>query len=293
MNNQDNIIAAKKAIARDWLGRPGVTGMDVGFKYIGGERTADMAIRLFVRKKLAEVTPGERFPGLVGQHKTDVIECELEAYNGYYHTLLGKGELSFSFPGKTHIPVVELWGGIGNGVYVTLTYSELQTTAPTGGWTGNIWNQSASGNYSNGVQWTITNVYQTLTLLATAYGFSQPVFRWWINGQTVSDFKFNTNVTNNMLVPAAVRTDTPQNAPFHPSTWKLEQVSLQINAQAGASSDTAVLVINPTIVQGHIPLTVVVDVCELGETSSNPVPRYAIQSVVRSLTLDTQVLTSP
>ncbi len=305
MNNQDNIIATKKAIAGHWLRQPGVTGMDVGFKYVGGKLTADVAIRLFVRKKLAEVTPGERFPGLVGQHKTDVIESELEAYNGYYHTLLGRGELSLSSSGKTHIPFMPgsvEFGGIQNGNSVSLTCTKLQTTAPTGGWRGNIWNQSESGIYSYGAPWTITSVYQTLTFLATAIDFesninppeNQPVFRWWINGRTVSDFNFNTNVANNMIVPAAVMTDTPQNAPVNPTKYKLEQVSLQINAQGSASSadNTAVLIINPTIVQGHIPLTVVVDVCTLGDLLSPPVPTSSIYTALIRATLDTQVLTS-
>jgi hypothetical protein len=78
MKDITKILAAKKAVVRDWLGRPGVMGMDVGFKYVGGKRTADVAIRLFVRKKMAEIAPGEQFPSLIGEHKTDVIECELK-----------------------------------------------------------------------------------------------------------------------------------------------------------------------------------------------------------------------
>jgi hypothetical protein len=275
MNNQDNIIATKKAIAGDWLGRPGVTGMDVGFKYVGSKPTADVAIRLFVRKKLAEVTPGERFPGLVGQHKTDVIEFDFEAS--------GKTD-------KGGIPIIVEFGGYGDGdSYVTLTSSELPTPAPTR-WTGKIWNQSVSGNYSNGVPWTITNVYQTLTFRATAFGFTQPVFRWWINGAMVSDF--NTNVSENVIVTAAVRMDTPQNAPFHPTKIKLERVEVQINAQGIASgADTAVLMINPILAQGHIPLVVRVDVCEVGEASWNPVQLgEVIIWAVATATLDTQVL---
>jgi hypothetical protein len=276
MKDETKILAAKKAIAGDWLGRPGVTGMDVGFKYVDGKPTADVAIRLFVHKKLAEITPGERFPGLVGQHKTDVIEFDFEASD------------------KTHkagIPIIEHWGGLGDFVrYVTLTaLPELPTPPPTG-WASKIWNQSVSGNYSNGVPWTITNVYQTLTFRATAFGFTQPVFRWWINGAMVSDF--NTNVSENVIVTAAVRMDTPQNAPFHPTKIKLERVEVQINAQGIASgADTAVLMINPILAQGHIPLVVRVDVCEVGEASWNPVQLgEVIIWAVATATLDTQVL---
>lgn len=76
MNDEDDIIATKEAAKGAWLGRPGVTGMDIGFKYVGGKRTGEVAIRLFVRKKLADVPSAERFPGLLGKHKTDVIERE-------------------------------------------------------------------------------------------------------------------------------------------------------------------------------------------------------------------------
>lgn len=266
MNDNDNIIAAKKAIAGDWLGRSGVTGIDVGFKFIGGKPTADVAIRLFVRKKLAEVTPGERFPGLVGQHKTDVIELDFEA------------------SGKTHkagIPVNLFWGGLQNGYFLTLTpLPELQTPAPTG-WTGRIWNKSATG-ISNGVQWTIKNIYQTLLFRATAFGFTQPVFRWWINTQLVSDF--NTNVSENVIVTAAVRMDTPQNGRFNATTIKSEPVELQFHAEGIASAaHTAVLMINPVLAQGHIPLLVMVDVCEVGGASAS-------DSAFASATLDTQLL---
>jgi hypothetical protein len=281
MNNQDNIIATKKAIAGDWLGRPGVTGMDVGFKYVGGKQTADVAIRLFVSKKLAEVTPGERFPGLVGQHKTDVIEFDFEA-SGKTHKAGRPVSVDYFYNGAA---------AYDSSHSVTLTVLiELQTPAPTG-WTGKIWNQSVSGNYSNGVPWTITNIYQTLTFRATAVGFNQPVFRWWINGQLVS--VFNTNVSENVIVTASVRMDTPQNAPANPTTIKLEHVELLINAQGIASAaDTAILMINPILAQGHIPLTVRVDVCEVGEASVNPVVLGEIIIwAVATATLDTQVLT--
>src|ERR1035438_2964419 len=93
MNKEEDIVAAKRAITKAWLGRPGVTGMDVGFKYVGGKRTSDVAIRLFVRKKLREVSPVERFPSLIGKHTTDVIECEMKPAilpdHAYYPTMQG------------------------------------------------------------------------------------------------------------------------------------------------------------------------------------------------------------
>ncbi|HWV98517.1 MAG TPA: hypothetical protein VNZ64_02375 [Candidatus Acidoferrum sp.] len=97
MDEATDIIAAKKAVVGAWLSRPGVTGMDVGFKYVGGKRTSDVAIRLFVRKKLADVAPDERFPSLIGKHKTDVIECELKPCGppdtAYYNPMVGGVQL--------------------------------------------------------------------------------------------------------------------------------------------------------------------------------------------------------
>ncbi len=67
-----------------------------------------------------------------------------------------------------------------------------------------------------------------------------------------------------------------------------EQVKLQINAQGSATYDQtgiyAILAINPTMVQGHIPIEVRVDVLELGSTV---VSQYGLTTA----TLDTQVLT--
>jgi hypothetical protein len=94
MKEHQDIIAAKEAVKGAWLGRSGVTGMDVGFKYVGGKRTEDVAVRLFVRKKLAKVAPTERFPKKIGKHKTDVIEREFKPVGfppdfAYYPTVEG------------------------------------------------------------------------------------------------------------------------------------------------------------------------------------------------------------
>ncbi len=201
MNNQDNIVDAKKAIVGSWFGRPGVVGMDVGFKYVAGKPTADVAIRLFVRKKLAEVTAGERFPSLVGQHKTDVIEYEFEASNGRDNQLAGRG--GFASSGKTDTAgtsVIEFFGGLqwSGGTLYPLTCSEIPTPPPTD-MNGNIigaWGQSVSGigvTYSPKqkalIPWTLTNVFQTLTFRAAVSEFNQPVFRWWINNLQVERFQ--------------------------------------------------------------------------------------------------------
>jgi hypothetical protein len=77
-NAGNDIVEIKESATNDWLSRSGVTGMDVGFKYVGGKRTADVAIRLFVRKKIAKVADEERFPKMLGNFQTDVIEREFK-----------------------------------------------------------------------------------------------------------------------------------------------------------------------------------------------------------------------
>ncbi|MGO9470030.1 MAG: hypothetical protein ACLQVF_38510, partial [Isosphaeraceae bacterium] len=105
MQYDDPIVAAKRAIEGDWIGSPGVTGMDVGLKYVGGERTREVAIRLYVSKKSENVAPEDRFPDMIGDYKTDVIEREFKLLRGgpiddgaYYDPVLGGIQL-YAIPG--------------------------------------------------------------------------------------------------------------------------------------------------------------------------------------------------
>ncbi len=65
-------------VRKDWLKRPGVTGVDVGFKMKGGKPTDSLAIRVHVRRKLlAEaLPPHEVFPDRLGPYDVDVVEVE-------------------------------------------------------------------------------------------------------------------------------------------------------------------------------------------------------------------------
>ena len=65
-------------VRNDWLRRPGVTAVDVGFKIKDGELTDELAIRVHVKRKLPrEAIPEyERFPEQVGAFSVDVIEAE-------------------------------------------------------------------------------------------------------------------------------------------------------------------------------------------------------------------------
>jgi hypothetical protein len=92
---------AKEAIEKRLLNLPGVSGVDIGYKEVGGKRTDKLAIRVLVRKK-RDVRPDERVPASVEGFPTDVIERRYEpqvlaldveglaqADAGQYETLVG------------------------------------------------------------------------------------------------------------------------------------------------------------------------------------------------------------
>lgn len=72
--NLQHIIAAKEGAEADLLSRSGVTAVDVGYKYVGGVRTDEVAIRVMVEKKTAKVGAKEKVPDTIDGVKTDVIE---------------------------------------------------------------------------------------------------------------------------------------------------------------------------------------------------------------------------
>ena len=69
-----HLIAAKESVEHDILKRSGVTGVAVGYKYVGGKRTDQVAIQVFVQKKKKEVTKAEAVPKQIEGYPTDVIE---------------------------------------------------------------------------------------------------------------------------------------------------------------------------------------------------------------------------
>lgn len=71
--NVGNIVRIKESVEGDLLKRPGVTGVDVGFKYVGGKKTNQIAIRVLVAEK-KDVPPAERIPDTIQGVKTDVIQ---------------------------------------------------------------------------------------------------------------------------------------------------------------------------------------------------------------------------
>jgi hypothetical protein len=70
------VIEIKNAAEADLLQRPGVTGVDVGYKYVGGKKTDEIAIRVQVKKKTDDIDPKDRIPAEINGVKTDVIQRE-------------------------------------------------------------------------------------------------------------------------------------------------------------------------------------------------------------------------
>lgn len=63
----------KKASEADILSRPGITGMDIGYRYERSKKTNELAIRVFVEEK-KDVPEEEKIPEKIDGIKTDVIQ---------------------------------------------------------------------------------------------------------------------------------------------------------------------------------------------------------------------------
>jgi hypothetical protein len=69
----ERIREIKRSVEADWINRPGVTGIDVGYKYIDGKRTDEIAIRIHVMHK-RDVPEADAVPATIDGITTDVIE---------------------------------------------------------------------------------------------------------------------------------------------------------------------------------------------------------------------------
>jgi hypothetical protein len=74
---------AKARAEERLLALPGVTGVDIGFKEVGGERTGQLAIRVMVREKkpASDVPADEQIPQEIEGHPSDVIERRFELHS--------------------------------------------------------------------------------------------------------------------------------------------------------------------------------------------------------------------
>lgn len=78
MPSVDEIIAIKQRVEAQFLNAPGVTGVDVGYKEVGGERTGQVAIRVHVAAKTDAIPDDQRVPGEIDGVPTDVLERRYE-----------------------------------------------------------------------------------------------------------------------------------------------------------------------------------------------------------------------
>lgn len=73
MKSLDEIRHIKQEVEAKLMNLPGVTGVDVGYKYICGKKSDILAIRVYVKEK--KVTPEEEaIPREIQGIPTDVIE---------------------------------------------------------------------------------------------------------------------------------------------------------------------------------------------------------------------------
>jgi len=71
----ENLLKVKEANEKMLLNKPNVVGVDVGYKYVGGKRTDEIATRVFVKKKMT-VAQNDAIPDSLNGEVTDVIEEE-------------------------------------------------------------------------------------------------------------------------------------------------------------------------------------------------------------------------
>jgi hypothetical protein len=69
----DDIRRVKERVELDWLNRPGVTGVDIGWKIVDGEKTDQLAIRVHVEEK-KDVPEDQMIPDEIDGIPTDVIQ---------------------------------------------------------------------------------------------------------------------------------------------------------------------------------------------------------------------------
>jgi hypothetical protein len=76
MKDVDRILAVKQSVAAKLHAIPGVHAVGVGAKVVGGKKTEELAIAVFVVKKkgLNELAESERVPSEIQGIKTDVVE---------------------------------------------------------------------------------------------------------------------------------------------------------------------------------------------------------------------------
>ncbi len=81
MKSLDEIRRIKNEAEAELLKLPGVVGVDVGYKYVGGKKTDVLAIRVYVKEK-KDVPKKEEIPSVIKGVKTDVIQRRFVPHSG-------------------------------------------------------------------------------------------------------------------------------------------------------------------------------------------------------------------
>jgi hypothetical protein len=71
--DREQVRQVKEQVEDELLHLPGVTGVDVGYKIVGGQKTDTLAIRVYVQKK-QDAPAGQEIPTEIQGVPTDVIE---------------------------------------------------------------------------------------------------------------------------------------------------------------------------------------------------------------------------
>jgi hypothetical protein len=79
MDVSPELRRVKEEVEADLLAQPGVTGVDIGYKEVGGHPTDVIAIRVLVEEK-RDVAPEEAVPQEIGGYPTDVIERRFQLH---------------------------------------------------------------------------------------------------------------------------------------------------------------------------------------------------------------------
>ncbi len=80
MKSIDEIRRIKAEVEGELLKLPGVTGVDIGYKYIGGKKTDILAIRILVKRK-KDVLKKHIIPEEIQGVPTDVIEQSFKLHS--------------------------------------------------------------------------------------------------------------------------------------------------------------------------------------------------------------------
>lgn len=80
MPSLEELVVVKQRVEQRFLDQPGVTGIDVGYKVVGGEQTDEIAVRVHVARKTDNVPPDQRVPAEIDGVVTDVLERTYELH---------------------------------------------------------------------------------------------------------------------------------------------------------------------------------------------------------------------